>query len=452
MAEKKYLDTTGLGQYDAKIKALIDAKDAATLTSAKSYADGLASNYEAAGSISTAQAALEAKIAEEKTRAEGKESENATAAAAAKTAADNAAAAASAADEKAQAAQDDVDALETYVGTIPTTSSAASVVAYVDEKTAGIATDAALEGLTNRVTAAEGKITAAEGDIDTLQSEMDAVEAKVTTLVGEDSNKSVRTIANEELAAQLIPENAQESLDTLQEIAAWIQEHPGDASAMNAAIEALQAKVTLGVDGDEEEYATVKAYVEAVIAAEKNRAEAAEGNLASDIAALEAKFGEGDGSVSDMIADAVAAEKAAREAADTAHDTAIAAAKQAGDDAQADVDALETVVEGKAAQTDLESAVSRIGANETAITALRGASHTHDNKTVLDTITAQLTSQWSEAYTKAHEHSNKDALDTVTTAKISAWDNAEGNAKTYTDEKIAEFVTITSDEIDALFA
>lgn len=87
-----------------------------------------------------------------------------------------------------------------------------------------------------------------------------AAKADVTTLVGSDTGKSVRTIANEELAAQLIAENASESLNTLTEIAAWIQSHPGDAAAMNAAITALQAKVDTGDQ-------TVSAYVTAAIAA-----------------------------------------------------------------------------------------------------------------------------------------------------------------------------------------
>ena len=63
-----------------------------------------------------------------------------------------------------------------------------TVKEYVDKKTDGIATDTALETLTNRVATAEGEIG---------------------TLIGEDSGKSARTIANEELAKQLIPENAQ---------------------------------------------------------------------------------------------------------------------------------------------------------------------------------------------------------------------------------------------------
>lgn len=74
-------------------------------------------------------------------------------------------------------------------------------------------------------------------------STVNTVSGKVDTLVGADSGKSVRTIANEELAAQLIPEGAQDSLDTLQEIAQWIQDHPDDASAMNTAINQLKTLV-----------------------------------------------------------------------------------------------------------------------------------------------------------------------------------------------------------------
>lgn len=70
-----------------------------------------------------------------------------------------------------------------------------------------------------------------------------AAKAAVDTLIGSDTGKSARTIAAEELAAQLIPANAQEALNTLSEIAAWIQDHPEDAAAINDAITALQNKV-----------------------------------------------------------------------------------------------------------------------------------------------------------------------------------------------------------------
>lgn len=67
--------------------------------------------------------------------------------------------------------------------------------------------------------------------------------ANFDILVGEDTNKSVRSIATEELTKQLIPDNAQEALDTLQEIAEWIQNHPNDVAAINKNIQDLKALV-----------------------------------------------------------------------------------------------------------------------------------------------------------------------------------------------------------------
>lgn len=95
---------------------------------------------------------------------------------------------------------------------------------------------------------------------------LDSLESKAATLIGSDANKSVRTIANEELAAQLIPESAKESLDTLAEIAAWIQNHPDDASAMNTAITKLQG-IVAGIGGTSDDYATVLAAIEGMVEA-----------------------------------------------------------------------------------------------------------------------------------------------------------------------------------------
>ena len=107
------------------------------------------------------------------------------------------------------------------------------------------------------------KAQVSEADLDTA---LKAVVTNVGTLIGSDRGKSARTIANEELAKQLIPEGAQESLDTLAEIAAWIQEHPNDASAMNAAITKLQG-IVAGIGGEDDDYATVIAAIEGKIAA-----------------------------------------------------------------------------------------------------------------------------------------------------------------------------------------
>lgn len=102
--------------------------------------------------------------------------------------------------------------LATLVGTLPDGATATTVVGYAKEVADKAAGDAA------------------------------AVGAKVDTLVGEDAGKSARTIANEELAKQLIPESAQESLDTLKEIADWIQAHPAEVTEMNSKITALEGK------------------------------------------------------------------------------------------------------------------------------------------------------------------------------------------------------------------
>lgn len=160
-------------------------------------------------------------------------------------------------------------------------------------------TRAALPDYSN--TYAAKKHTHAIADVTGLQTELD----KVTTLIGDDASKSVRTIANEELAAQLIPESAKESLNTLQEIAQWIQNHPDDVTAMNTAIAALQSKV-----GDTSVAAQIKAVTDPIAAKSHEHANKAlldtytqtEANLADAVAkkhshanATElAKFADGD--------------------------------------------------------------------------------------------------------------------------------------------------------------
>ena len=125
--------------------------------------------------------------------------------------------------------------------------------------------DVAVKGLA----ALAYKAQVSEDDLDEALTAVLAAKASgadVATLIGSDTGKSVRTIANEELAAQLIPESAKESLDTLSEIAAWIQAHPDDASAMNSAITKLQA-IVAGIGGETDTYATVIAAIDGKIAA-----------------------------------------------------------------------------------------------------------------------------------------------------------------------------------------
>lgn len=450
MAEKKYIDLTGLTHYDEKIKAAIDSKDAANLKSAKDYADSLAGNYDAAGTAETKVQELANGQVKTNTAAITKLNGDAkTEGSVAKAVADAKAGLEtkiSAADAKAAGAQTAVDNLKAYVGTIPEGATSTDVVSYVNEKTAGIATDASLSALAKRIGTAEGKITAAEGNITNLSGRADAVEGKVAALVGEDAGKSARTIANEELTKQLIPEGAKESLDTLQEIAAWIQKHPDDASAMNAAISALKTKV-----GDIPEGATsttIVAYIKELVDAEKVRATGAEGGLDTRVKAVEAKLGSGEGSVAKQIEAAVKVETDARVAADSALDGKITTAQGAADKAQSDVNALKT---SKADQIALDAVAGRVTTVEGKVKTLEGASHTHANMDVLDGITAGDVANWNSAHAKEHAHANKAVLDDISETKVSAWDAAEQNAKAYTDGKIAEFKPITNAEIDVLF-
>lgn len=443
MAEKKYIDLAGLTHYDEKIKAVIDSKDAAALKSAKDYADCLAVNYDAAGTAETkvnelangqvktnteaiatlngganTEGSVAKAVADAKAGLETKISAVDAKAVAAQTAADNAKSAA--------------DAVDAKVGAVPEGSTVMTEIQKVK--------DAAYND-----TEVRGLIKTNADNITALSGRADAVEGKVSTLVGEDAGKSARTIANEELTKQLIPEGAKESLDTLQEIAAWIQNHPDDASAMNAAIAALKTKV-----GDIPEGATattVVAYIKELVGAEKVRATGVEDGIKKDVSALQAAIGEG-GSVAEQISTAVAAEAALRDAADKALDGKVATAQAAAETAQNDVDGLKT---SKADQTALDAVAGRVTTVEGKVKTLEGTSHTHANMDVLNGIAAGDVANWNSAHAKEHTHANKAVLDAISETKVSAWDSAEQNAKAYTDGKIAEFKPITNAEIDALF-
>lgn len=95
-----------------------------------------------------------------------------------------------------------------------------------------------------------GLLKTIDNETEALESSLNEQIEKINILIGTDAGKSVRAIASEELAAQLIGEDAKDSLDSLTEIAAWIQDHPDDAAAMNqdisnnsAAIVKLEEKI-----------------------------------------------------------------------------------------------------------------------------------------------------------------------------------------------------------------
>lgn len=240
---------------------------------------------------------------------------------------------------------DNISNLSTLVGKESVSSQIDSKINALDATVETAAIPENQDGIHVKITEVDGKLTAVEAEIEVsneinaaktaleakigtvaegktlagliadnataIENHKTAIDDKVTTLIDSDINKSVRTIANEELAAKLIPENAKENLDTLQEIAAWIQNHPDDASAMNSAIKALELKTELGKytpEGQSEavEYATVKAYVEAVKKELATNATGLEGRVKANEDAIATINGDSNtpGSINKALADA----------------------------------------------------------------------------------------------------------------------------------------------------
>lgn len=232
---------------------------------------------------------------------------------------------------------------------------------------------------------AEGSVAKAVKDASValeakIQAHKDAVDAKVTTLVGDDANKSVRAIANEELAAQLIPENAKESLNTLQEIAAWIQKHPDDATAMNNAITTLQTLV--GTIPEGATATDIVNYIKELVDAEKTRATGIEGGLDTRLKAVEGKAATAlqEADVADLRKDVAANKTSLAEGGATAN--AIKEAKKAGDDAAAAVTALEN---------------GQVATNKTDIAAIKGRLDTIEGTEYVEATDAEIEAMFAPA-------------------------------------------------------
>lgn len=293
------------------------------------------------------------------------------------------AAAAKAADDKAVAAQNDVDALESLVGEVADGKTVVQMIA--DAQAAATYDDTALAG-------------------------------RVSTLEGNDAGKSVRTIANEELAAQLVADDAKESLDTLAEIAAWIQSHPDDASAMNQAIAALQNKVDTGDK-------TVSAYVADAIAA----LSIGDYAKAADLTALA-------GRVKAVEDDYLkAADKTELSRAINGVDDRLATVE--GDYLKtADKTELSSAIGLKASQADLDAEVT---ARQNAVSA---------NAT-------EIAKKADKTYVDAELAKKQDTIPANTYDAYGAAAQALVDAKAYTDTEInTKVIALTTEEIEAAIA
>ena len=400
---KKYVSFDKLGLYDEKIKGVISAGDAAALSEAKKYADGLATNYDVAGAAASA-------LSEAKAYADGKDA----AIAEAKQAGTDAAADAKAADDKAVAAQADVDALETYVGTIPEGATATDIVGYVQEKTAGIATEGAMTELDNRLDAVEGDVATIKGDylkgadktelegkitnvqtaVDTEKSRAEGIEAGLESRLAAVEGDYLKAADKTELQGNIDTVSAAverltngvsaDEVDGVNDLIQYVKDHGTEVTGMQediadnaSAIEGVAGRMTTAegkittLEGAVATKVEQTAFDEAVEALED-----ADAGQVERIAALEAKFGGADGSVEDMIADAKAeAIAAAATAADTKDATVLADAKKYTDEeidkVEATITTLTETVNGKAAASDVTALAGRVETAEGEIDTLQ---------------------------------------------------------------------------------
>lgn len=97
------------------------------------------------------------------------------------------------------------------------------------------------QGVTNLQSALDsvgGKIVANENNIKTIQGDISELEGIIDGLIGTDTDKSIRAIAIEVLVEQLLADGNTENFETLQQLAAWLADHPEEAAEMNLAIQA----------------------------------------------------------------------------------------------------------------------------------------------------------------------------------------------------------------------
>lgn len=192
--------------------------------------------------------------------------------------------------------QASVDELAELIGELPEGTTAKDVIDYVNIKTSGIATDAALEELNNQVSGLqtavqgiqadylveadkeelEGKIKANADAIDVLNGEG---EGSVKKAIDEAINKFATDVTNDDV------------VNSYKELIDWAAEHGGEATAMaagiasnKAAVEALAELVGELPEGETSE--DLVAFIQKLVNAEAAAREAKDAEIEGAIEAL----------------------------------------------------------------------------------------------------------------------------------------------------------------------
>lgn len=180
--------------------------------------------------VSTLWSQVAANIAAEKARAMEAEAANAAA---------------------AKKAQDEVDALESYVGVIPESYTESNIVAFIQKRAQEIL-EAAQGGSSETAASVksaldayiaenDSKVAGNTGDIATIMSDyLKMVDKTELANAIADNTSEITRIDN---ALKAVVENNGEGLDSIKELATWIETHGVEAAGYSAAIEALEALV-----------------------------------------------------------------------------------------------------------------------------------------------------------------------------------------------------------------
>ena len=328
-----------------------------------------------------------------------------------------------------------------------------------------------------------------------------ALEGKVTKLIGEDTNQSIREIAKNEIS--LLVGNASDALDTIEEIAAWIEADSAGTIDLVQRIDTAEGNIKDLQDASHEH--ENKEILDGIDAERVAKWDAAEENAkmyATSAAAqtlvdanayadsLASNYDEAGAAAQALVdanayADSLAENYEVAGAAATAEQNAKDYADSlAGNYASADVvntligedtnksvrtiaeeevakivgsasDALDTIEE-IAAWIEADSAgtidlVNKVSTIEGEIETLKGDSHTHTNKELLDTYT-QTEENLADAVTKKHAHENAEVLNGINAEKVAAWDAAQTNAETFATNAVASALTEAktyTDEVSA---
>lgn len=395
--------------------------------------------------------------------------------------------------------------LETYVGTIPDTATATNIVAYVQEKTSGIATDTALTELTGRVAAAEtdidnlqaaigegGSVTNAIADAKKAgtdaQAAADTAQAtansKTTMAEVEAKNYATKTEAqgyadakdSAIAAAKKAGDDAQADVDVLEAKVGTVPEDKtvvqmiADAQAA-ATYDDTAVKASIKAIADDYLKAADKTELSNAIGAEKTRAEGIESGLRTDVDAIKADYlkaadkTELANSINDVKSDVDtflaaadiggAAIDTLKEIQDYISSDGTAAAEMTGK-----ISALETTV-GKAADGENEATglVKSVADNASAISAEKSrAEGVEANLAQADTDNLAAAKKYADDAIiglKIGDYAKKSDLDThtgdttvhITADERSKWNAAESKAHTHSNKALLDTYTQTEENL-----